>query len=243
MNRRLERRPSPAMVISIVALFIALGGTSYAAVATLLPKNSVGSAQVIDGSLQKGDLSRKAVAALKGNRGARGPQGMAGAIGPAGPQGPVGATGETGPQGPQGVKGDVGPEAPGTTTFAQELAFGQWMTLVPAGRSGLGLTFTCSSTDGVTVIFNAGNLGGVLYGWVSTDAAPTPTVMYMQASDPKVVGKSLILHVIGHHPGMLVGSGPFNYAVFDIQGLMQSSSCWVAGAVTPSTTVSLAAIA
>jgi hypothetical protein len=38
------RRPSPALVISIVALFVALGGTGYAAMA--LPKNSVGAKQI-----------------------------------------------------------------------------------------------------------------------------------------------------------------------------------------------------
>ena len=45
------------MTISLIALFVALGGTGYAAVA--LPRNSVGSAQVIDGSL-KGRLERLA---------------------------------------------------------------------------------------------------------------------------------------------------------------------------------------
>ena len=85
------RRPSPALVISLVALFVALGGTGYAAVHKLLPKNSVGSQQVINGSLQTGDLSKKARSALKGNRG------PAGATGAQGPQGPVGpSTGAAG---------------------------------------------------------------------------------------------------------------------------------------------------
>jgi hypothetical protein len=76
------RRPSPATVIAIIALFVALGGTSYAAVA--LPRNSVGSAQVINGSLKKADLAEKTVAALKGGRGAPGTQGATGPSGPAG---------------------------------------------------------------------------------------------------------------------------------------------------------------
>jgi hypothetical protein len=81
-------------VISLLALFVALAGTSYAALK--IPKNSVGSPQVINGSLQKGDLSRKAVAALKGNRGAAGAQGAQGSPGPAGATGAVGATGPAG---------------------------------------------------------------------------------------------------------------------------------------------------
>jgi hypothetical protein len=100
--------------IALLALFLALGGTALAAGNALLPKNSVGSAQVVNGSLQKADLSGKAVKALKGNRGLRGaqgtpgpagPQGAAGAQGPAGPQGPGGARGATGAQGPSGVVG------------------------------------------------------------------------------------------------------------------------------------------
>jgi hypothetical protein len=59
MNRR--RRPSPATAMALVALFVALGGTSLAAVSVLVPKNSVGSAQVIDRSLQSQDLSRKTI--------------------------------------------------------------------------------------------------------------------------------------------------------------------------------------
>jgi hypothetical protein len=86
------RLPSPAIAISLVALFVVLGGTGYAVV-RLVPRNSVGSAQVVNGSLQKVDLSKKAAAALKGNAGRRGPQGPPGAAGVAGPAGAQGATG------------------------------------------------------------------------------------------------------------------------------------------------------
>jgi hypothetical protein len=102
LHRIVSRRPSPATVISLVALFVALGSTSYAAIA-LVPKNSVNSASVVNGSLQKVDLSKKAVKALKGNRGARG------AAGPAGAVGAVGPAGATGPTGPAGATGPVGP--------------------------------------------------------------------------------------------------------------------------------------
>jgi hypothetical protein len=39
-----SRKPSPALVISLIALFVALGGTSYAA--TNLARNSVGTKQL-----------------------------------------------------------------------------------------------------------------------------------------------------------------------------------------------------
>ena len=58
-------RPSPALVVASLALLVALGGTGMAAVA-LVPKNSVGSAQVIDGSLQSSDLAGGQVLAGRG---------------------------------------------------------------------------------------------------------------------------------------------------------------------------------
>jgi hypothetical protein len=43
-KRRLLRVPSPSMIVACVALFVALGGTSYAAIR--LPANSVGTKQI-----------------------------------------------------------------------------------------------------------------------------------------------------------------------------------------------------
>jgi collagen triple helix repeat protein len=85
--------------VAYVALFFALCGTSYGAASSLLPKNSVSSAQVVNGSLKKVDLSGTAIAALRGARGQSGPQGI---------QGPQGTPGERGAQGPQGVQGVQG---------------------------------------------------------------------------------------------------------------------------------------
>jgi hypothetical protein len=97
--------------LALLALFVVLGGTSYAAV-NALPKNSVGSKQVINGSLQTLDLSKKAKKALKGNRGPRGFTGAQGARGVTGAQGVAGARGATGPAGPF-PSGDV----PSATTL------------------------------------------------------------------------------------------------------------------------------
>jgi len=121
LHRIVSRRPSPATIISLVALFVALGGTGYAAVA-LAPRNSVGSAQVINGSLLKKDLSKKTVAALKGNRGLRGPAGPRGAAGPAGAAGAVGATGAAGAAGAAGAQGATGPVGPATGAAGGALA-------------------------------------------------------------------------------------------------------------------------
>lgn len=55
------RAPSPAMVVACIALSVALSGAGYAAMT--IPRNSVGSAQVRDRSLNGIDLDRRAIAA------------------------------------------------------------------------------------------------------------------------------------------------------------------------------------
>jgi hypothetical protein len=52
-------RPSPALIISTVALLVALGGTGFAAFA--LPKNSVGSKQLKNGAVTNKKLRNAAV--------------------------------------------------------------------------------------------------------------------------------------------------------------------------------------
>src|SRR5256885_14837322 len=97
--RRIRLRPTPGTIIASLALLVALGGTSVAAVKLTLPKNSVGNAQlkanavtsskVANGSLLRADFKAGQV--------------------PAGPRGASGPPGSPGPQGPQGLQGQRGP--------------------------------------------------------------------------------------------------------------------------------------
>ena len=84
--KRIFGNGSYANVTATLALVIALGGTSYAAIK--LPKNSVTSATVKDRSLLKKDFRPGQIPA--GKKGATGPQG------PAGPSGDAGAGGAGG---------------------------------------------------------------------------------------------------------------------------------------------------
>lgn len=59
MRRILRRMPSPSMVIACIALMVALGGTSYAAIT--LPRNSVGTAQLRANSITAVKLQTKSV--------------------------------------------------------------------------------------------------------------------------------------------------------------------------------------
>ena len=63
MHRIARYRPAPATVVAIIALLVALGGTSYAAI--VLPANSVVTAQVIDGSLLTKDFKAGQIPAGK----------------------------------------------------------------------------------------------------------------------------------------------------------------------------------
>jgi hypothetical protein len=87
-------------LVAYLALFVALSSTGYAASTKLLPRNSVGSAQVINGSLLKKDF--KAGQLPRGPRGLRGVQGIQGAAGVQGAQGAQGPKGDTGAPGPRG---------------------------------------------------------------------------------------------------------------------------------------------
>ena len=86
--RRFLHRPSPAMVVALIALIVASSGSAIAdgasAVIAKLKNNSVTSATVKNGSLKVIDFNKKEAAKLKGKAG------VTGAAGAAGPQGPAG---------------------------------------------------------------------------------------------------------------------------------------------------------
>jgi len=58
-----NRRPSPALIISLIALLVALGGTSYAAFK--LPKNSVGTKQLKNNAVTRRKIKNGAVTQRK----------------------------------------------------------------------------------------------------------------------------------------------------------------------------------
>jgi Collagen triple helix repeat (20 copies) len=125
---RLRSKLTYANVIASLALFVALGGVSWAAVT--LPANSVGKRQlarnaVTSEKVANGSLKAKDFAAGQLPTGRRGPAGPAGPAGTAGERGdrgdagPAGSKGEQGDAGPAGSKGekgdrgDTGPAGPG----------------------------------------------------------------------------------------------------------------------------------
>ena len=140
------RRPSYSEVIATLALFIALGGASYAAIK--VPKNSVGTRQIKKNAVTSGKVRNRTLLAVDFRRGqlpagATGPAGLPGAdglIGPVGPAGITGADGATGAPGPTGANGLVGPAGPTGTTGADG----------PTGPAGTGGAIGATGPTGIT---------------------------------------------------------------------------------------------
>jgi hypothetical protein len=148
MRRILRHRPSPALVVACLALTIALGGTSYAAVT--LPRNSVGTAQLKTNAVNSAKVKNRSLRAIdfrRGQlpRGARGPQGLTGTTGATGATGAAGAKGDKGDPGPfpdgdipvgKTIRGTwaVGGEVTGGSFGLDQISFGFRMPSAPTAR-------------------------------------------------------------------------------------------------------------
>jgi len=167
-----RRLPSPALLVALAALLVALGGTGYAA--AVLPANSVGTAQLKDGAV----VGRKVKAhSLRASSFAPGqaPQGKQGKQGAQGLAGPAGAAGPPGAQGAQGPKGE-----PATKLFAVvQGSTGKAIVASPGVNSsrrgdGVGtyaVTFPQSVSDCSPVVSIATSQGGQADGSVPAPGA------------------------------------------------------------------------
>ena len=168
MRRPPERRPTPAMIVALLAFFIALGSGAYAAVR--LPANSVGTRQLKSGAVSGAKLHNNAVTShkvkddsllakdFKAGQLPTGPQGPKGNTGATGSQGPKGDTGATGSQGPKGETGATGPTLPGLAYSLQP--YGDLSTATSADKT---LEVACpvgeEAISGGARIYGAGGYG------------------------------------------------------------------------------------
>ena len=106
MGKRLAGRLSIVNVVLAVALFLALGGSSYAAV------------KLTKGSVKSRHVAKDAITSKKVKNGSlRARDFRAGEL----PAGPTGPTGDRGPAGPQGAQGPQGPPGPATGAAGGDL--------------------------------------------------------------------------------------------------------------------------
>jgi hypothetical protein len=116
-------------LVAYVALLVALTSSSYAAVTKLLPPNSVGTQQVVNGSLLRQDFKSGQVP--RGQRGRAGARGQPGARGTIGPTGAVGAAGAPGPPGPVAlsyIESETSVAADAQETLAASCPAGMFVT-------------------------------------------------------------------------------------------------------------------
>jgi hypothetical protein len=151
----MRERLTYANVVSTLCLFILLGGAAYAA--TQLPKNSVGSKQLIPGAVKASDITNNAVNSAKVAQGSLKPEDFAAKQLPAGPQGP---------QGPPGADATklFAAVSDGDNVTPAVLGYGRGVTGVTdpgEGEGGYVVTFVQSVTDcGVVAVAGFGDPTG-----------------------------------------------------------------------------------
>lgn len=157
-----RRRITSAHVLAGAALFVALGGTSYAAGS--LAANSVGSSQIKASAVKSSEVAANAITSvkvkdgslLKGDfkagelpTGPAGPQGPKGDAGAKGDKGDAGVPGAPGAPGANGVSGREIVESPLTDVAANTTEF---LTVsCPAGKVAIGGGVDVGSSTGVTI--------------------------------------------------------------------------------------------
>lgn len=137
--RDMRRRfTSPSMVVALVAMVFAAGGTSWAATT--------------------GSGTKHKPNPLRGPRGFKGPRG---ATGPKGATGPQGIQGIQGIQGVQGVQGPAGAPNPNATTVNGQSVASIFGTVAPGAPAitvfsgqGLVVTFSCPASTNDQVVAN-----------------------------------------------------------------------------------------
>jgi Collagen triple helix repeat (20 copies) len=212
--RRFVPRSPTAIALSLIAIFMSMGGAAYASTTLIhseqIANGAITNTKIASGSVGAGKLTGKLLNTIDakggsgspgapGGSGSNGPQGPQGPKGDTGPQGPKGDTGSRGPTGPQGDKGNpgatgpagsTGPAGPGvryTTVMSGIEAF----SLSPPGSPPLTEATNqamCPATSDTPVS------GGYDIEPQSSDGT--------QVSESKPIG--------GSTPGWIVGIQPFN---------------------------------
>jgi hypothetical protein len=135
--RKRFHRPTHATIVAYAALFVALGGVSYAAIK--LPADSVGTKQIKNKAVTLAKIAASAQKSLHGAVGPRGAGGSPGQNGDTGARGANGATGATGVTGP--ATGAAGGSLTGSypdPSIASGAVTPADMATVPAARVTLG---------------------------------------------------------------------------------------------------------
>jgi hypothetical protein len=151
------RLPSPALVVAIVALVVALSGSAVAATTLLVHTNNIANGavtreKIANGAVGMNKLARTIRAALSRAGEPRGT--VSGPQGAAGPQGQQGSPGNNGKDGQNGANGEQGPAGPGSV-FNYEVDNGSEWALSP-GNQPLALANAKAGYEDAGITLDAG---------------------------------------------------------------------------------------
>jgi hypothetical protein len=150
LMKRKFRRPSPAMVVACLALFVASTGTSIAANHYLITSTK--------------QIKPSVLAKLKGAKGPKGATGATGTVGTAGATGATGATGAKGATGAQGIPGISGLTLVTGTTVSGAGNHDNVTVACPSGQKAIGGGYSTGGAPSDLVISTAEVLNdGVTY--------------------------------------------------------------------------------
>jgi hypothetical protein len=198
----LAARLSYANVIATMALFVALGGTGYAALK--LPRDSVGTRELRSGAVGHAELRRDAVTGTDVRDGSLTQRDFSAAtrsalVGPVGARGAAGPQGDVGPQGPAGLPGASsitswavingdGARVSGTATSADTIGPGDYKVTFARWNGACAAVATLARVpaDSVTDV-PAGRVT------VEADADGVRVRTYDVSGDPQDIGFHLIV--------------------------------------------------
>ena len=179
----MHRKLTYANVTATLALFISLGGVSYAA--TKLPKNSVGSAQIKANAVTSGKVKNGSLLSADFKAGEI-PAGPAGTTGPKGDKGDPGTNGTNGVKGDKGNNGNNGAtvvtyhvqqtlSVPNGSDADEEPSCGAGETLI--GGGGFFATHSTSAIQSTNTLISASGPAA------GTTASQTPSNWYVSGSN------------------------------------------------------------
>lgn len=178
MLKRLRKHITYANSLSSLALFIVLGGTSYAAATGHLKRNSVGAAQIRTGAVHSAEIHDGSILPRDLNRSTRSV-----------------FRGETGPPGAQGPAGP-----PATKYWASVTAAGAFShgTATSGGRAGTEGVYTVGFADSMAncapIVSADGSASAGAYANASVQGTTITVRTFAAAGTPADIGWSLAVY-------------------------------------------------
>jgi hypothetical protein len=191
--------------LALVALFVALGGTGYAAT---VAHNSVGSGAIKNNAIRSADVRDNALTGTDINESSLTlPQGP---VGPVGPSGPTGKDGPVGPTGPAGTTGQSVTTADGTGQLQVTSATNY--TLIPGLTQTVNVPAGASvyvSTDGGIQNTGTGTTYAVVDIALFVDGALSPAQRRIVAANTSAVAQMIGTWSFGRAYSLAAGSHTF----------------------------------